>query len=397
VVDTLRTARAIRAAKWLSLVVLGLALPVTAVMRHQWESAGVVGLAAMLSAASILTVLHAVTSGTLPRHSVAILVAALPVLTTYVLSAALVPTAAAIDHAAQLALVIGFTVGMSVIRWPRQALAILGFVSALTVVVFAAWWVLAGFPMLFSGPLRHPNALGLLILLLSFFVVQLLLQSTRMSAARWMAASALAVALPLLYATQSRAAWLALLVAGSTWIVWRLASKSHGAFHMLFVTNITVAVAITYGYLIAPSQSWGWRLQALSVQLTGQNLFSGRQLFWDDLWSAILERPWLGHGAGATAEAITGLAWSAHNWYIQTALQVGFVGLALLLLFLWAVWSRLRSGRDDVATRLAAAYFAGLLIHQVFETSLTQANLATGFILWLIVAIGLSRAAKPTP
>jgi O-antigen ligase len=143
---------------------------------------------------------------------------------------------------------------------------------------------------------------------------------------------------------------------------------------------------------VAPSRPWGWELQELSLRMTGQNLFSGRHLFWDDLGAAISARPWFGYGAGATAEAITGYSWSSHNLYLQTALQTGVVGLGLLVFFLWTIWAQFRPGYTDIGARVAASFFAGVLVHQVFEVSLTQNNIATGFLAWIIVSIGLSRS-----
>jgi len=96
--------------------------------------------------------------------------------------------------------------------------------------------------------------------------------------------------------------------------------------------------------------------------------------------------------AGTEAQSVTGFSWSSHNLYLQTTLQVGFVGLAALFVLLWVVWRQLWHRRRTPFARVAGAFLVGTLVHQMFEVSLTQVNLANGFLVWLVLAIGSSRA-----
>ena len=105
----------------------------------------------------------------------------------------------------------------------------------------------------------------------------------------------------------------------------------------------------------------------------------------------IEEEPWWGQGVGFQPEAdpqYAGL--SAHNLYLQIALQLGYVGVGLFVGFFGAIWASLWRNRRSRMVRLVGAFFIGIIVHESFEVTLTQNNLAIGCIFWLILSFGLN-------
>jgi O-antigen ligase len=99
-----------------------------------------------------------------------------------------------------------------------------------------------------------------------------------------------------------------------------------------------------------------WVLEQLGKDLT----FTGRTAVWVDVWAKIGERPWLGFGYNAFwlgAESEAADIWRVHGWqpnhahngYLDLWLELGLVGVTLVLVhlllntrraFLWAVTSK---------------------------------------------------------
>lgn len=118
---------------------------------------------------------------------------------------------------------------------------------------------------------------------------------------------------------------------------------------------------------------------------------SGRNDIWIVLSEMIKEHPLFGHGMSTVASDLIGNDKSAHNLYLNTLIQIGYIGFACVIIILFIIWMRLTSIRNDFFVRLSGAYMIGILIHQNFEITLFQNQLSIGILQWLIMAIGLSR------
>lgn len=380
-----------------ALTVLGLMIPAATFSRNLLGQPGSLVLAGVLLVGYLLVLGRAAQTTSLPRNLIKVLLCATPVVGVYAVSTLIHPSPNALVNTAQLLLAIGFMAGLSLIRWDRISLRPLFWIFAALLVLHVLLWFALGTPRIFRGFMGHANALGLFTLVLSFVPMLTLRTSPRSSGIGFVAGAVCLSSVVLLVATGSRASWLAATWAIMSYVLWTLFSKNRVAFHLAFLLTVGAALSATWLYSLAPNYAWGRQLQELSVQYTGQNFFSGRQLFWGDLERAIMARPWFGYGAGSVAESFTGYTWSSHNLYLQTALQVGFVGLAALIFLLWVLWAQLWQGRRSKAVRLSSAYFLGILIHQVFEVSLTQNSLANGFLIWFILAVGLSHSWRLRP
>jgi O-antigen ligase len=212
------------------------------------------------------------------------------------------------------------------------------------------------------------------------------------------------LATALLWASGSRTPQLAVLVAGGLYLSWPLLIRSKWVYRAVFLSWLVAASAFVYYYLsLSKSES----MARVAVQeLTGQGLYTGRELLWPIVLRYIGERPLLGWGAGldeaevlldagVSHSAEVASTMNAHNLFLAVAFKTGLVGLFLQIALLAAIWLKFYPGRYDPTVRLAAAAFMGICVHQLFETSLINTNLSIGILFWSIIAIGL-RSAETT-
>jgi O-antigen ligase len=76
-----------------------------------------------------------------------------------------------------------------------------------------------------------------------------------------------------------------------------------------------------------------------------------------------LTRPFFGHGLGTSAEAnfhATGVAQLSHNLFAEVAQELGFIGLAIFLLYILAVLRNFNTARRQTHVSLPGSYLARL-------------------------------------
>lgn len=146
-----------------------------------------------------------------------------------------------------------------------------------------------------------------------------------------------------------------------------------------------------YGSFETPSPSQEANLNQRLLSLSG----SGRAEYWRVAWEAYREHPALGAGAGSF-----GREWlrerrndlpvrDAHSLYLETAAELGPVGLALILAFLGApLLAGVRARRQPLAPVAFAAY-AAYLAHAGIDwdwelPAVTVAGVGCGVVLLLL-------------
>jgi O-antigen ligase len=124
---------------------------------------------------------------------------------------------------------------------------------------------------------------------------------------------------------------------------------------------------------------------------------TGRWPLWERLWDYVRERPLVGYGYEAFwtpehfAEVALTIVWApadAHSSYIECLLDLGLIGLAMMvlgmaLMFVQLSWQAARSG--DTASLFALAHFLCALVFSVTEAGLQTPSTAM-FLLGLAVA-----------
>jgi O-antigen ligase len=291
----------------------------------------------------------------------------------------------------QLVLITGFFNGISLILRGKSQEIFLVILASVALVFFSiniALWLASGAPSSFKSYFIHPNPLGAITLFLLYFPLARVTVSRRFLRYFWLGVSCLG--LVLLFATTSRSTWLAAIAIFGTYLLWNVISRNRFFFTLVPLLLYCLIAATILVYATLRQNPYAAPLNTLVREYTGKNLFSGRDRFWLDLITTIGEKPIFGYGAGSLPQDTLGITLSSHNLYLQVLLQVGFVGLFVLLLALWQVWLTFRRYPEHPWVRLSGAFFVGILVHQIFEVSLTQNVLSVGVWQWLVLAFGMA-------
>ena len=198
------------------------------------------------------------------------------------------------------------------------------------------------------------------------------------------------IATSLLFLSNSKTAFaLALLVpflAGLTLIIRR----------KMRISSAIVLLSIPLCYAVLSSVS-GFNLYRLSYILYGDSTLSGRTIIWDFASWEIDRRPFLGWGyqsfwlVGPDAPSIVDApGWvkvmpNAHNGYYDTMLEMGYVGLALLITFITATLHAIGGVADRDTAR---AWLVLSLALYVIMYNFLESQWMHGFeFLWVVFAI----------
>ena len=153
-----------------------------------------------------------------------------------------------------------------------------------------------------------------------------------------------------------------------------------------FVVLVGVFAGVFFG--LAANQTLGVNLQRLTFQTGTYSLgtLTGRTTIWSAGLEHFEEHPLAGVGAGTFNAAVEGQLGgrnSAHNVFIETAVETGTVGLILLIVALVASASPVLHWRDhQTGLRM-------VLLMVVIGASLV-ANISAYYLLWFVLAV-LSR------
>ncbi|GAA2533786.1 O-antigen ligase family protein [Mycolicibacterium diernhoferi] len=122
---------------------------------------------------------------------------------------------------------------------------------------------------------------------------------------------------------------------------------------------------------------------------TGARVESGRDVLWPSILHAVSETPIFGLGAGALPRDVLTTQLSAHNYYLQVYMQVGLLGIGLLVAFLLSAWKRLSTATTG-AGRFGSALFLLFLVHNGTEVLMFQNNTLIGVPAWCAIGLALS-------
>jgi O-antigen ligase len=215
-----------------------------------------------------------------------------------------------------------------------------------------------------TGSVRHTALVGFLV-----FAIAFTLSRTAFAVALILVAAALYKRRRVAYKIRFIVAS-AVLAAGAIWLV-----SSVGAFQERFaagdVSSLTTRISINV---------------------------SGRDDLWALMTSGIRERPFFGHGLGASQtrieQAFSGAIAHPHNDYLRLAFDFGLVGLALWTLGMLATFTLvLRTMPNARSERLPPAAMLGMLA--MLLTMVTDNTLVYSFVLLPVGAlIGMSLGAS---
>jgi O-antigen ligase len=245
----------------------------------------------------------------------------------------------------------------AVMLWPDAAL--------MTVAHPGAW----------RGLLNHKNGLGLIALLAGLVFVTCRYGRVGKPA---IALAGLTGAVLLLVGSTSAGALVTalLLMLVGLFVAWRRASARHSGLVLILAVATAVATALL-GLMLAGD---------ILVLLGRDPTLTGRTELWSAVWERVQQHPALGHGYGAiwgtddtVAAAIRWLVgWpvpDAHSGYLNLALELGLLGLALLVASLGSSLARaigLIGHADRVLAIWAILLVVFVALHSIFEARLVS-------------------------
>ena len=298
------------------------------------------------------------------------------------------PSARALTVTSHLVIYAVFFALLCSIRWTPLATTVLSWPFALFYLLTGLMWAASGMPMYFRGLMANPNTLGAVAGFALFFPLLALhtVKTAVMRYAWWLVVAAGSV---LVVVSGARSIWVALFGAVCAWWLWPWACRTRLRFNLTIAGLLSFAVVFTVVYALVSLLVPIGTLNEITGGVTGEGLFSGREILWLGLMDAIAKSPVIGYGPGATPGDFIPTDLSAHNSYLTITLQLGLLGLGTYLMLLSSIWRLFWNGRMDGRVRLAAAFFVAILLHQVFELVFIQDKIAFNLSQWLIVGIGV--------
>lgn len=257
---------------------------------------------------------------------------------------------------------------------------------------FATW----GYPGYFSGK-NYLGQFAAVALLLSLY--EALNRGPRRAFGIIVAAISVALLILSNSKTSMGLAFLAPVLAAATLLIRR-------------ATRISPAIllfAIPLGYFVFATVT-GFSVNRLSYMLYGDPTFTGRTIIWDFAHLEIAKRPVLGWGyqsfwlVGPDGPGVVDApGWvkdmpNAHNGYLDTMLELGHVGLILLLSFIAATLHAVgrMADRDFVRAWLVLSLVLYIVITNGLE-SLWMRGFEMMWVVFLIIAAEIARSRQPLP
>lgn len=263
----------------------------------------------------------------------------------------------------------------------RQAEAIMkGFVCGACIVAIVAWVSPTTEDLrLGNEDFLHPNALGFLFAIATFFAMHL----TRANSAwRWFA---LFLATTLLR-TISKTSIIAFLAGLVFYLVWDSS----------LTRRVKVRIGVAAGVILA--SLWGVLETYLEsyTKGTGPETLTGRTLIWAISMEYALKKPYFGNGFYAYRFVVPRFdlfeAWQAHDELLQQFFSFGIPGVILVIGIYWTFYRQLRrSGHSPVRT-LAATLFVFALVRGIADTE----NFDLSYPLWLMTMLSVVLASMPS-
>jgi len=293
----------------------------------------------------------------------------------------------------QIPCMLVFFLGASSVQWTEARFRLLQAMAGIVTLLAFAGWLVSEQTTNYAFVFENPNTLGGYAFCASFFLWAK--PAGKFSWVTVLQLPGLLAGLTVMLASGERASWLSFLAMVCTYWLWPRFSRSERLHRGYFVAVVGSLVGFLFLYTHWIEDPTFQQFDQILYTHTGKSLFSGRHNIWPLLLELWRGSPWLGLGAGFKPQRVLPYEVSAHNLFLQIAVQVGLLGLTAFLFFLLGIWKAFWRARHDRLARASGAYFAGLLTYCVFEVTLTQNNLSQALFQWLILGVGISRCRRP--
>ncbi|MBF0485459.1 MAG: O-antigen ligase family protein [Candidatus Omnitrophica bacterium] len=250
-----------------------------------------------------------------------------------------------------------------------------------------------------NASLNHPNDLGAYLILaipcvlvVCFNWVSEKGKTTREKLFKYfLAAVASSIILAVMGLTFSRGAWVGLLCAAVVFVVLKRRA-------WLPVLVLTIGFLAIFHPLLAHHRDMTLINDTSSTQHSSFSTIGGdgRIQYWKDAWRIICDHPLWGTGLNTYTDVIKTYVQQnqnyAHNCYLQTAAELGIVGLVSFLCFIAAFFTAvyrnfvgLKGLRDQRILACLMAGMAGLLVESALDTTFYSVQLSV--LMWLMMGL----------
>jgi exopolysaccharide production protein ExoQ len=176
------------------------------------------------------------------------------------------------------------------------------------------------------------------------------------------------------------------------------------------ITRISPAIillSIPFCYVVLSIVS-NFNMDRVSYMLYGDSTFTGRTIIWDFAQHEIERRPLLGWGYQSfwlvpNSPKFEAPGWvknmpNAHNGYYDTMLEMGYVGLAFLVVFITATLHAIGrvADRDPARARLVLSLALFIILYNYLE-SLWMRGFEFLWVVFVILAAEIGRYWRPFP
>lgn len=248
----------------------------------------------------------------------------------------------------------------------------------------------------FKGTAVTKNVWGQFALLAALIFLYQALSKHKTKLSWWLFGGALLS----LAATRSATSIAIFVAAVSVMLVWFAHKRYRSTFQIVLLGGSLIVIAIAYGYFLFRGTLPVEALLNAGLGSVGKDsTLTGRTELWRMMGYEIARHPWLGAGFGGFWLGIDGPSYSivryfswrpgqAHNGYLDVINELGYVGLALLLVVLLVhlrnLYLFMRHG-EGLRAVFHLAILSAVLLLNVSETSL----LRTTHLWWLILTISV--------
>lgn len=297
----------------------------------------------------------------------------------------------------------------------REALVKILLISGFLLSLYGLWQFIIGFSLLKLYAREHgilaaglqsrvfsiftsPNIFASLLILLFFPAFYFYIREP-LSRKNWWAGSVILIYLVTLFLTFSRGALVAFALSLILFLLWAVWQRKWAWFpKLIFVLVIGLALTVAFYFLtslVAPSSPPGQALSSAVEVGSAQVSLARRVELWQSGLKMLREKPLFGFGLNSFSTILPQFQVSdwysrfTHNYYLEWATGVGFLGLLLLLTLLFVVSFNLYSSfKEESLFHLFLLFgFFGFLFHNLVDYSLNIP--LVGLVFWTLAGLGV--------
>lgn len=235
----------------------------------------------------------------------------------------------------------------------------------------------------FMSYTSNPNALAMVVYIFIVFMSLIVLNNNNM-----VYKICLLSMIYILLFTKSRTTILAFIF--SVTIYFLLCKFKKIKFRSIFLIGSVLYLVFTLFYINLPNTKLGDFLNQISLDIFDKSLFSGRNLIWSEAIDLIKDKFVFGYGIKGGNYYIMSSQRGFHNFYIEITMKLGIIGLLFIFIYLYNIFKIIDIHKDEKIVILMSSYFLGVLIIQMFESTMGLSGMGVGLFQWFIIAIPIN-------